>query len=311
MRGMETPDGDRPVAIRLTGLVRRFGRIVALNGLEMAVPRGAVYGFIGNNGAGKTTAIHTLLGLIPATAGEVDVLGLNARSQGQAIRRRVGFFPERDEPYEWMRVGLLIRLGRYTFDDWDSDLAEQLRQRFDLDPRKRIKELSKGLAAKAKLVVALSHRPDLLVLDEPTSGLDPASRYDLLDTIGEQSAEHGVTTLFSSHNLDEVERIATHVGVIHRGRMALEAPFAEIVERFGLIEGVDTRLEPPPELRPLILAAMRLGGEPVWLVNPRDAPAVDAYCRDHPGATVRPATLPELFRLLTMNDAPAPAVAAV
>lgn len=276
-------------------ITRRFGRIEALRGLNMVVPEGSVYGFLGNNGAGKTTAIHTLLGLIPATTGQGRVLGMDIRRQGPEIRRSVGFFAERDEPYDWMPVGLLLRMAGHTFPAWDANLAEQLRDRFDLDPRKKIKELSKGMVAKAKLVVALSHRPALLVLDEPTSGLDPNSRYDLLDTIRQQSRESGVTILFSSHNLDEVERIANHVGIVHQGVMRLETSLGHITEHFGLL----AEPEPPAALWPLVLAAGRIDDRAVVLLSNRHDPAVVDYAAQKPEGFLRPTTLPEAFRLIT------------
>ena len=201
---------DEP-AIRTIALTRRFGRVHALRGVDLHVPRGSITGFIGNNGAGKTTTIHALLGFIPPTSGRAFVLGFDSQTRGIQIRRRVGFFPERDHPYEWMRLRMLFEMGAAAYETWDRDLCARLCAQFELDPKRRIRELSKGMAAKAKLVFALAHRPECLILDEPTSGLDPASRYELLCLIRRLTVERNATALFSSHILDDVAGIATDI----------------------------------------------------------------------------------------------------
>ena len=145
-RPFPSPDA----AIETRELVRRFGKVTALDGLSLYVARGAAYGLIGNNGAGKTTVIHSLLGFLPPQRGEMRVLGLQPGKDSLRIRQRVGFFSERDEPYEWMRVRTVLKMASLAYAQWDWALCQKLRERFCLDPRKRVKELSKGMAAKLK-----------------------------------------------------------------------------------------------------------------------------------------------------------------
>ncbi|MEO0587852.1 MAG: AAA family ATPase [Planctomycetota bacterium] len=164
-------------------------------------------------------------------------------------------------------------------------------------------QLSKGMAAKTKLIVAMARHPDLLVLDEPTSGLDPNSRYDLLDTIRAEATERGVTTVFSSHNLDEVERIATHVGVIHRGRMILEASMDSLKSQFTTVRGA----EPDAALHPRVAGHADLDGAPAWLIEGQGSPELEAFAAQHPQAELNPASFSEMFRLVTHDVRPAPA----
>jgi ABC-2 type transport system ATP-binding protein len=214
--------------ISISDLTRRFGSKIALAAVSLAVPRGSVYGLVGANGAGKTTLIKHVLGTLRAEQGSVRVFGLDPVADPVGVLSRVGYLSEEHDVPGWMRVDEFIHYQRAFYPRWDDTYAEQLCQSFALDRSARIKTLSKGQKARAGLLAALAHRPELLVLDEPSSGLDPVVRRDILEAIIRTIADEGRTVLFSSHLLDEVERVADHVTMINDGRIALSAPLGEI-----------------------------------------------------------------------------------
>ena len=214
--------------IEVSDLSRRFGPTLALAAVTVSVPRGAVYGLVGANGAGKTTLIKHVLGLLRAESGTVRVFGLDPISQPVAVLSRIGSLSEENDLPGWMRVDELIRYSRAFYPAWDDAYAEQLRQMFALDLTAGIKTLSRGQRARAGLLVALAHRPELLVLDEPSSGLDPIVRRDILNAVIRTIADEGRTVLFSSHLLEEVEEVADHVTMISHGRIVQSAPLDEM-----------------------------------------------------------------------------------
>jgi ABC-2 type transport system ATP-binding protein len=211
---------DDPV-VRLAGLSRRFGRTIALDDVDLTVQRGAVFGLVGENGAGKTTLIKHILGLLKAQSGSVRVFGLDPVRDPVGVLTRVGYLSEDRDLPDWMRIGELLRYLRAFYPTWDDAFAEELRRQFDLDRHARIKTLSQGQRARTGLMAALAYRPELLMLDEPSTGLDPIVRREILAAIIRTIAEEGRTVLFSSHLLDEVERVADHVALIDRGRIVL------------------------------------------------------------------------------------------
>jgi ABC-2 type transport system ATP-binding protein len=216
--------------INVSGLTRRFGAKTALDSVSVYMPRGAVYGLVGANGAGKTTLIKHILGLLRAQSGSVRVFGLDPVADPVAVLSRIGYLSEENDLPGWMRVDELIRYSRAFYPAWDDVYAEGLRQSFALDPDAKIKTLSKGQKARAGLLIALAHRPELLVLDEPSSGLDPIVRRDILGAVIRTIADEGRTVLFSSHLLGEVEQVADHVTMINRGKIVLSAALETIRE---------------------------------------------------------------------------------
>lgn len=240
--------GGSPL-IELRRVTRRFGNKTALADVSLAVPRGGVFGLIGGNGAGKTTLIRHLLGLLSPQAGVVRVFGLDPVANPVGVLGKIGYLSEERDLPNWMRVRELIRYSQAFFPAWDSRYAEELRDAFDLDPAARIKHLSRGQRARAGLLVALAHRPELLVLDEPSSGLDPVVRRDILSAIIRTIADEGRTVLFSSHLLDEVERVADRVAMIHDGRILLTATMDALKESHRRITlRFPTLQDRPPQL---------------------------------------------------------------
>jgi len=216
--------------IDVSELTRRFGDKTALDSVSVSMPRGAVYGLVGANGAGKTTLIKHILGLLRAESGSVRVFGLDPVADPVAVLSRIGYLSEENDLPPWMRVDELIRYTRAFYPAWDDPYAEELRQAFGLDSDAKIKNLSKGQKARAGLLTALAHQPELLVLDEPSSGLDPIVRKDILGAVIRTIADEGRTVLFSSHLLEEVEQVADHVTMINLGKIVLSAPLEDIRE---------------------------------------------------------------------------------
>jgi len=236
---VESNGASRPV-VEIRNLSRRFGAAEALADVSLSIPRGVVFGLVGTNGAGKTTLIKHAMGLMRAQAGSVSVFGLDPVSNPTAVLSRVGYLAELNELPEWMRVEELINFTRAFYPSWDDRYAQSLRQNFELEPHKTVGALSKGQRARLGLLLALSYRPELLILDEPSSGLDPLVRRDILRAIIKTIAQEGRTVLFSSHLLDEVERVADRVAIINGGRIiqnddleTLKSSYHRVVFRFG------------------------------------------------------------------------------
>jgi ABC-2 type transport system ATP-binding protein len=241
--------------IAVSELTRRFGATTALASVSVSMPRGAVYGLVGANGAGKTTLIKHILGLLRAESGSVRVFGLDPVADPVAVLSRIGYLSEENDLPGWMRVDELIRYSRAFYPAWDDGYADELRQTFALDPTAKITNLSKGQKARAGLLIALAHRPELLVLDEPSSGLDPVVRRDILGAVIRTIADEGRTVLFSSHLLGEVEQVADHVTMIHHGKIVLSAPLDAIRESHRVGERV-------PSLDEIFVALVGMAAAP-------------------------------------------------
>lgn len=214
--------------LAITELSRHFGRKRALDNVSLYIPRGSVFGLVGENGAGKTTLIKHVLGLLKAESGTVRVFGSDPVAECVRVLSRLGYLSEHRDLPAWMRVDELIQYTRAFYPGWDDRYAEELRDQFGLDPKTRVRNLSQGQQAKAGLLVALAFRPEFLVLDEPSSGLDPVVRRDILEAIIRTVAEEGRTVLFSSHLLDEVERVSDQLAMMHQGQIVLHGPLDQI-----------------------------------------------------------------------------------
>lgn len=223
---MNPPD-ESVVAVR--GVSRTFGRTRALDDVSLDVPRGIVLGLVGENGAGKTTLLKHVLGLLRAERGSVRVFGLDPVREPVAVLGRIGYLSEDRDLPDWMRVGELLQYHRAFYADWDDRLASELLATFELPTGPRVKSLSRGQRARVGLLLALAHRPPLLILDEPSSGLDPIVRRDILEAIIRTVSDEGRNVLFSSHLLDEVERVSDRVVMLHAGRIRLDGSVDELL----------------------------------------------------------------------------------
>jgi ABC-2 type transport system ATP-binding protein len=239
------------IAVRTTALTKRYGRLTALDGIDLQLPEGSVYLLVGPNGAGKTTLLRILMDLVTASSGTAELMGLDSRRDGPRLRAQVGYVPERhDWGYGWMTVGRLLDHHRIYFPGWDAEYARHLAEAFDLRPEQRYGKLSKGQARMVQLVMALAHRPPVLLLDEPTDGLDPVMRDELMGHLAEHLAETPTSVLVSTHLVHEFERMADHIGVIRGGRLRAQMPIdllrrkllryrAEVPEGWGGAESLD------------------------------------------------------------------------
>jgi ABC-2 type transport system ATP-binding protein len=216
--------------ISVTALSRHFGVQAALQEVSLYVPGGCVCGLVGENGAGKTTLIKHLLGLLRAQTGTVRVFGLDPVADDVAVLSRIGYLSETRDLPGWMRIDDLLRYTGAFYAGWDEGFANRLREQFALSPAVRVRTLSQGQLAKLGLLVAMAHRPELLLLDEPSSGLDPLVRREILEAIIRTVAEEGRTVLFSSHLLDEVERVSDHLAMMHQGRIVFSGPLDQVKE---------------------------------------------------------------------------------
>jgi ABC-2 type transport system ATP-binding protein len=233
--------------IAVTELTRRFGSKTALDNVSLYVPRGCVFGLVGENGAGKTTLIKHILGLLRAETGTVHVFGIDPVADPVGVLGRIGYLSEQPDLPGWMRVDELMRYTKAFYPQWDLAYASQLLKQFALNPAQRVGTLSKGQTAKAGLLVAQAHRPELLLLDEPSSGLDPLVRRDILEAVIRTVAEEGRTVFFSSHLLEEIERVSDHIAMVHQGKVVLLGALDDIKaqhRRFTL--HFDTMRDKPP-----------------------------------------------------------------
>lgn len=280
------------------GVTKRFAKHVALDRVTFTGESGQVIALLGENGAGKTTALKILLGLLPADGGTSSVLGLDSQLYGEEIRRRVGYMPDRPAVYEWMTVREIGWFAAGFYPLGFQHRYEEIAQRFAL-PDLPIKSLSKGMQGKVSLALAMAPNPELLVLDEPTSGLDPLVRREFLESMVDVAAE-GRTVLLSSHQIAEVERVADVVAILRGGELIVCEPLdvlktrvCEVVVTLNDIETAPPELVGPAQL----LGAQR--HDRIWRIYVRDlgeqgrlALETDA---NHAAVEVRQPSLEEIF----------------
>jgi ABC-2 type transport system ATP-binding protein len=243
--------------IRLENVTKRYGSQIALDRVTLEVPSGTVFALLGENGAGKTTAIRVLLGLTDPDEGKATVLGIDSSRRGHDVRSRVGYVPERPTLYEWMTVS---EIGWFTAGFYGSGFFQRylhLAADYQLPLKRQIKSLSKGMRAKVSLSLALAHEPELLILDEPTSGLDTLVRREFLEGMVDIAAA-GRTVLLSSHQIGEVERVADIVAILRAGKLLLVERLETLkdqIRELNITLASDTSAVPPITGR--ILSARR------------------------------------------------------
>ncbi|HUH13486.1 MAG TPA: ABC transporter ATP-binding protein [Longimicrobiales bacterium] len=235
-------------AIELRDVGYRAGKTFEIRDLDLRVPVGSIYGFLGPNGSGKTTTIRLFLGMLRPHAGDIRVLGSAVPGELPGALARIGFVPERPHLYPTLSVEEAICYHRAFYPTWDDGFADQLRRRLALRPEQRLKRLSKGEMGKLLILLALAQRPELLVLDEPTDGLDPVVRRDVLTAVLDYVSEAGATVFISSHLVNELERICDWVGVMDGGRLVAELPmqsFKNGIKRLRVVDAPALADDPP------------------------------------------------------------------
>jgi ABC-2 type transport system ATP-binding protein len=206
-------------AIEFRGVCKSFRKKQVLSATTLTVERGKTFAFLGRNGAGKTTAIRMMLGLLPRDSGEVRVLGFDPATEPLEVRSRVGYLAEDQTMYGWMRIDEILRFVAPFYATWDHDLALKYVREFELPPAQKIKALSKGQNVRLGLVLALAHRPELVILDDPALGLDPVMRKQFNRDLITHLQGEGRTVFYSSHLLYEVEPVADEVAILDAGRI--------------------------------------------------------------------------------------------
>ena len=288
------------LAVRTAGLVKSFGREIALDGVDLAVPESGVYLLAGTNGAGKSTLLRTLLNVERPDRGSATVFGLDSRSRGPEIRARTGYVPETGEgTYRWMRSGRFLAHHAGFYPSWDGEYARQLVRLLDVRMESKLGTLSEGQARRVQIVAALAHRPSLLLLDELTDGLDPLAREEVLGLLASHLADTGCTAILSTHLVAEVETLIDHLGVLRSGRLVAQAPTERLLRRLQRYHlDAPEGWQAPPELNAAVLRRETGLGKVVRLIAAGDQAEIVAMINAS-GAGVR-----EIARLSLAETVP-------
>jgi ABC-2 type transport system ATP-binding protein len=240
------------LAIGVGGLTKLYGKVLAVNGLKLNVPRGSIYGFLGRNGAGKTSTIKMLVGLTGPTSGSAYVLGMDIRTSRLPILRRTAFVSEKKTLPPSLTPAELVRFSRGFYPTWSDEAVEKYGQLLEIPMQQRFDRLSNGNQTKVFLLLALAQGAELLILDEPTTALDPVSVDQLLRLLAADAADRGTTVFFSSHQLEEVEQIAEYVGMVEGGRLLMESRLDDVKSDFRVITAAGSNL--PQEITSQVLS---------------------------------------------------------
>jgi len=206
--------------IKIEGLRFSYGSKEVLRGVDLEVSAGSIFGFLGPNGSGKTTTIKVLLGLLKPGAGVCRIAGLDSQKDVMTVRRSVGYMAEDQQMFGWMRVEQIVRWVGSFYPGWDEKFVQELLDFLGLPRKSRVKSLSKGQNSRLALLLALGHRPKVVILDDPTLGLDPIARKDFLRYVIGLLQSNQVTVFFSSHLLYEIEPVADYVAILKDGVIA-------------------------------------------------------------------------------------------
>ena len=219
--------------LEVWGLCKRYPSF-ALEDVSFALRPGVITGFIGRNGAGKSTTFRTILNLAHPDAGEVRFFGMDLAGNEGAVKSRIGYVPGEFTYYPRKKLETIAEVTRHFYPNWDESAYRRCLERFALEEGKTVSQLSAGMKVKFALTLALSHRAELLLLDEPTSGLDPVSREELLEEFLRLSREEGVTVLFSTHITSDLDRCADEILYLRRGHLVEQGSREELVGRYRL-----------------------------------------------------------------------------
>lgn len=223
--------------IRTFRLTKHYDTRRVVNCLNLRVQRGQVYGFLGRNGAGKSTTIKMLMGMVQPDSGESELLGEKVSTMSPKTRERIAYIAEGHPLYNWMTVGEAVRFTQAFYSNWNHTLVEQILDHFELSRKQKLRRLSNGQRAQVSLALAVAPEPELLILDDPTLGLDTVVRRDFLESLIQIIHRKGRTILFSSHILGDVERVADRIGIMVDGVLRVDCPtdhFRESVKKLVL-----------------------------------------------------------------------------
>jgi ABC-2 type transport system ATP-binding protein len=284
--------------IETQGLTRHYGNFTAVRSLNLRVRGGRITGFLGRNGAGKSTTIRMLLGMTHPSAGTATLLGRpisDAKANCEA-RRHVAYVGEDKQLYAYMTVQQLIGFTRSFYSDWHEETHQRLLRQYQLPRDRKVKALSKGMRTKLALLLALSRRPELLILDEPSEGLDPVSIEELLQEMV-TAAANGTTVFFSSHQISEVERVAEQVCIVDRGELVADLAMDDLRRDYRRITLGFSDMPRPETFQIPGIRRVKTEGRQVVLIADHDADAVVELARSMAPASldVTPVGLREVF----------------
>jgi ABC-2 type transport system ATP-binding protein len=267
--------------IETNGLSKRYGSVEAVRGINISVKPHQITAFLGLNGAGKSTTIRMLLGMVRPSGGQARVLGVDLGNENEIVnlRRKVAYVSENKQLYDYMTVEQIIRFTRSFYPDWRAEVERALLKRYELPLKRTVKTLSKGMRTKLALLLAFARKPELLILDEPSEGLDPVGIEQMLENLVNESSE-GTTVFFSSHQIAEVERIADRVCILHRGRLALDGSLDELRQSYRQIDAIFPVLPPEPAIRVAGVERIRTFGRQMSIVVSKNADFVIQRARE-------------------------------
>lgn len=222
--------------VELNNIRKEFKDFTVKN-IDLQVKKGFVTGFIGANGAGKSTTIKMMMNLLKPDAGEVKIFGLDYKTHEKAIKERIGFVYDGNVFFEGMNLKDIKRIVGPAYKQWDDKLFYRYIEQFELPMKKAIKTFSKGMQMKASLAIALSHNAELIIMDEPTAGLDPIFRRELLDLLQEIMIDGNRTIFFSTHITTDLDRIADYIAFIQRGELVFNQSIHDVAENYALVKG--------------------------------------------------------------------------
>lgn len=268
--------------INVQEITRSFGRNIVLNRFSLTLAPGEILGLLGRNGAGKTTLLRILTGLLPVKSGTVRVLGGDPWKTGHELRARIGYVGDGVQPWPRMSVGRIIDFTSSFYKTWDTDYADQLMERFSLNPLQTFGELSRGGKCKVMLVLALAHRPELVLLDEPTAHLDALVRRELFNEIVDLLAEAGTPVLLASNDPREIERLADRTVLLEEGKAVIDETLDSLRGRYRLLELEKPADAPIPEI-PGALRTEWQGKSGRIIIDHYQAEDLNAVLSSHPG----------------------------
>lgn len=296
---------DLPV-IQTHRLCKSFGPMEAVRDLSLSIGANRITGFLGRNGAGKSTTIKMLLGMIRPTSGEGAVLGkrIDKPEESVELRRRVAYVSEDKRLYSYMTVAQTIRFTSSFYSDWCPDTAESLRRKYELPADRKVKALSKGMRTKLALLLAIARQPALLILDEPSEGLDPVGVEQLLESLVTQCG-NGTAVFFSSHQIEEVERIADQVCIVEQGRLLKDVSLDDIRQCYRRIDLVFPTQPNERDFRLEGIESVQTSGHQMRVLTSGNADEVIERARgfDASEIDVVPVSLREMF-LSTVKENP-------
>jgi ABC-2 type transport system ATP-binding protein len=230
--------------LEVSNLSKKFKEGFHLEDISFRLEPGYIMGFIGPNGSGKTTTINLIMNLMKRDSGSVKIFGEDITQNEREIKNRIGFVYDEAHFYDDLTLEQMKRIIAPFYREWNDSLYKDYIEKFELDPRMRIKKLSKGMKTKYSLALALSHNADLIIMDEPTSGLDPIFRKEILDILYDIIQDENKSIFFSTHITTDLEQIADYITFINKGKMVFSKPKDEIMEEFKIVKGDSRNLTP-------------------------------------------------------------------